>query len=196
MNKEKKIFDTALKLFVEFGFHGTPTSKIAKDAGVANGTLFHYFSTKETLIKELYVSIKNELNQILAAQANPSDSIKDAFQKLYFTTINWALVNQDKFYYIQQVHFSPHLAQIPEEVLHEQSKMHIAFIEKAKASGDIKIMPNELLYTLVNSQIMGIYQYVLTQPTDQQQDSIEQGFEMIWDLICSPRSTVNKSTSK
>lgn len=183
MDKEKKILDTALKLFVEFGFHGTPTSKIAKDAGVANGTLFHYFPTKENLIKELYVSIKNELNQILAAQANPNDSIKEAFKKLYFTTINWALVNQDKFYYIQQVHFSPHLAQIPTEVLHEQSKMHIAFIEKAKTSGEIKIMPNELLYTLVNSQVLGIYQYALTQATDQQQEIIEQGFDMIWNLI-------------
>lgn len=183
MDKEKKILDTALKLFVEFGFHGTPTSKIAKEAGVANGTLFHYFTTKETLIKELYVSIKNELNQLLATQANPNDSIKGAFRKLYFSTINWALVSQDKFYYIQQVHFSPHLAQIPAEVLHEQSKMHIAFIEKVKVSGNVKIMPNELLYTLVNSQIMGIYQYVLTQPIDQHQDIIEQGFEMIWDLI-------------
>ncbi len=183
MDKEKKILNTALKLFVEFGFHGTPTSKIAKDAGVANGTLFHYFATKETLIKELYVNIKNELNQILVSKTNLDDNIKVAFRTLYCTTINWALVNQDKFHYIQQVHFSPHLAQIPAEVLHEQSKMHIAFIEKAKTSGDIKIMSNELLYTLVNSQILGIYQYVLTQPTDQQQDIIGQGFEMIWDLI-------------
>ena len=195
MNKEKKILDTALKLFVEFGFHGTPTSKIAKDAGVANGTLFHYFATKETLIKELYVSIKNELNQNLAAQAISNDSIKEAFRKLYFTTINWAIVNQDKFYYIQQVHFSPHLAQIPSEVLHEQIKMHFAFIEKAKTSGEIKIIPNELLYTLVNSQIMGIYQYVLTQPTSRQQELIEQGFEMIWDLICSPQPTAQEPTT-
>ena len=48
--KEQKILDTSLKLFVERGFHGTSTAEIAKTAGVATGTLFHYFKTKEELI--------------------------------------------------------------------------------------------------------------------------------------------------
>lgn len=183
MNKEQKILETALKLFVEFGFHGTPTSKIAKEAGVANGTLFHYFATKEILIKELYINIKNELNQILISKINQNDSIENSFRQVYLNTINWALTNKDKFHYVQQVLFSPHLAQIPADVLKEQMKTHIAFIEYAKEKGEIKNMPNDLVFTLVNSQILGIYQYILTQPTTQQQEIIEQGFEMIWDLI-------------
>ncbi len=183
MNKEEKILETALKLFVEFGFHGTPTSKIAKEAGVANGTLFHYFPTKEALIKELYLHIKNELNQLLASKINPNDGIKESFKQLYCSTINWALANPDKFHYIQQVYFSPHLTQISAETLHEQTKMHFAFIEQAKASETIKLMPTDLIFTLVNSQITGIYQYILTQASAQQQETIEQGFEMIWDLI-------------
>lgn len=183
MNKEQKILETALKLFVEFGFQGTPTSKIAKEAGVANGTLFHYFATKEALIGELYVIIKTELNQLLVSKTNMNDGIKDSFKQVYCSTINWALDNQEKFHYIQQVQFSPHLAQIPTEVLHEQTQMHSDFIEQAKASGAIKIMPTDLIFTLVNSQIMGIYQYILTQPTEQQQEIIAQGFEMIWELI-------------
>ena len=59
MNKREKIFSTALNLFVEHGFHGTPTSKIAKEAGVANGTLFHHFNTKEDLIIEFQQSDKD-----------------------------------------------------------------------------------------------------------------------------------------
>ncbi|CAH0994558.1 HTH-type transcriptional regulator BetI [Emticicia aquatica] len=183
MNKEQKILETALKLFVEFGFHGTPTSKIAKEAGVANGTLFHYFATKETLIKELYVSIKNELNQLLMAKLDVNDEIKIAAKKLYSNTILWALANKDKFHYIQQVQFSPHLAQIPSDVSLEQTKMHTEFIELGKAKGAIKLMPTDFIFTLVNSQITGIYQYILTQPPTQQHEIIEQGFEMIWDLI-------------
>ena len=183
MNKEQKILNTALKLFVEFGFHGTPTSKIAKEAGVANGTLFHYFATKEALIKEVYVNIKNELNQLLMSKLEANDNIKITAKKIYFNTILWALSNKDKFHYIQQIHFSPHLSQIPAEVSLEQTKMHTEFIEQGKAKGAIKNMPTDLIFTLVNSQIMGIYQYVSTQAIEQQQDIIEQGFEMIWDLI-------------
>jgi len=50
MDKKQLILGTALKLFVEAGFHGTATSKIAAEANVANGTLFNYFRTKEELI--------------------------------------------------------------------------------------------------------------------------------------------------
>jgi len=38
-NREK-ILTTALALFTERGFFGTPTSLISKEAGVATGTLF------------------------------------------------------------------------------------------------------------------------------------------------------------
>ena len=50
LDKPEKILSTALKLFVAYGFHGTPTSKIASEAGVSNGTLFHYFKTKDELV--------------------------------------------------------------------------------------------------------------------------------------------------
>ena len=61
--KEKKqtILDASLKFFVENGFHGTSTAEIAKTAGVATGTLFHYFKTKEELINRLYLHTKESM---------------------------------------------------------------------------------------------------------------------------------------
>jgi AcrR family transcriptional regulator len=42
--------DAATRLFAEEGFHGTSTRKIATEAGVSEGTLFHYFGTKNILL--------------------------------------------------------------------------------------------------------------------------------------------------
>lgn len=44
---------SAKKIFVKKGIIGTATSQIAKDAGIAHGTLFLHFPSKETLIMEL-----------------------------------------------------------------------------------------------------------------------------------------------
>ena len=63
-NREK-ILATALSLFTERGFFGTPTSLISKEAGVATGTLFFYFQTKEELIDTLYRRIKSEAAQAM-----------------------------------------------------------------------------------------------------------------------------------
>jgi AcrR family transcriptional regulator len=51
-NKEKtkeKILAAALALFRENGLDGTTTRQICKKAGIAEGTLFNYFKTKEDL---------------------------------------------------------------------------------------------------------------------------------------------------
>ncbi|MDD3246000.1 MAG: TetR/AcrR family transcriptional regulator [Methanosarcina sp.] len=59
-DKRTAIIETALKLFTERGFHGTSTAQISKEAGVATGTLFNYFPTKEDLVN--YPSLKLSLN--------------------------------------------------------------------------------------------------------------------------------------
>src|SRR5271170_619739 len=51
-NKEKtkeKILAAALELFRENGLDGTTTKQISQKAGIAEGTLFNYFKTKEDL---------------------------------------------------------------------------------------------------------------------------------------------------
>lgn len=187
MSKEQKILDTALRLFVEDGFQGTPTSKIAKEAGVANGTLFHYFATKETLIKELYIHVKNELNHYLFSKIDPNDDIKTNTKKVFTNAIHWCLANPAKFHFTHQVYFSPHVTKIPAEVVQEQTKMHTNLIETAKAQGLLKPMPTDLIFSLVNSHMIGIYQYILAQPETQQSEIIEQGFDMLWELISNPQ---------
>lgn len=48
--RESDIMAAATRLFADEGFHGTSTRKIAAAAGVSEGTLFHYFSTKNVLL--------------------------------------------------------------------------------------------------------------------------------------------------
>ncbi|MGD1317767.1 TetR/AcrR family transcriptional regulator [Chryseobacterium sp. 2R14A] len=46
MDKKEILLQTALKLFVSQGFNDTPTSRIAKEAGIATGTLFYFFQPR------------------------------------------------------------------------------------------------------------------------------------------------------
>ncbi|MDW7709875.1 MAG: TetR/AcrR family transcriptional regulator [Deferrisomatales bacterium] len=53
MNRRTAILHAAEELFAERGYDGTSTSAIAERAGVAHGTVFHHFRTKENLLLEL-----------------------------------------------------------------------------------------------------------------------------------------------
>src|SRR5213593_1147418 len=48
-NTKRAILRAALQLFAEKGFYRTTTKAISRKAGIAEGTLFNYFQTKEDL---------------------------------------------------------------------------------------------------------------------------------------------------
>jgi AcrR family transcriptional regulator len=48
--RREQILETALKLFAERGFDATSTRQIAKEVGIAEGLIFHYFPTKASLL--------------------------------------------------------------------------------------------------------------------------------------------------
>jgi AcrR family transcriptional regulator len=48
--RREQILGTALKLFADRGFDATSTRQIAKEAGIAEGLIFHYFPTKASLL--------------------------------------------------------------------------------------------------------------------------------------------------
>ena len=53
VDKRQKIIDAAEKLIAESGFQGLSMHKFAKEAGVAAGTIYRYFSDKEDLLRQV-----------------------------------------------------------------------------------------------------------------------------------------------
>ena len=49
------IENTAMKCFAEKGFHNTSISTIAKEAKISTGLTYNYFSSKEELLKSIYL---------------------------------------------------------------------------------------------------------------------------------------------
>ena len=63
-----RILDVALSLFVAEGFAATRTGDICKRAGISNGSLFHFFPTKEAIAVALYVeAIASYQSALIAA---------------------------------------------------------------------------------------------------------------------------------
>lgn len=48
-----QILDVALRHFIQYGFHGTSTRKIAEEVGISSGLMFHYFPNKTALYESL-----------------------------------------------------------------------------------------------------------------------------------------------
>jgi AcrR family transcriptional regulator len=64
-SKRKLILDTALELFASEGFHTTPISRIASEAGISKGLLYNYFKSKEDLIKTIIFNGLDNLTELI-----------------------------------------------------------------------------------------------------------------------------------
>lgn len=183
--KQAEILAAALKLFVEFGFHGTPTSKIAKEAGVANGTLFHYFKTKDDLIIALYIDIKSRLTSCIRPQALPGEDTKATCKRNYIDALHWAMKSNDEFRFVQQFTSSPYLMLITPDEIQQQSKAWLFMIEEGIEKGEIERLPIEYINALISSNIYGLHQYLSTTGlnADQQAEVVEDSFERLWRMI-------------
>src|SRR5215467_4904730 len=64
---KQRIVNAALKLFQRKGFDGTTTKQIARLAGIAEGTVFNYFRTKEEIALYFF---DQEVDHAIAAVRN------------------------------------------------------------------------------------------------------------------------------
>ena len=81
MNKTKrKIFETSMKLFAEKGYDATSIEEITAKVGVAKGTLYYHFSSKEEifnfLVEEGIKLLQNSVDIKMAKFPNYIDKIK------------------------------------------------------------------------------------------------------------------------
>ncbi|MBR3255040.1 MAG: TetR/AcrR family transcriptional regulator [Clostridia bacterium] len=81
MNKTKrKIFETSMKLFAEKGYDATSIEDITATVGVAKGTLYYHFSSKEEifnfLVEEGIKLLQNSIDIKIAKHENYIDKIK------------------------------------------------------------------------------------------------------------------------
>lgn len=60
--KEQRILEAAINVFSEKGFSAATTSEIAKQAKVAEGTIFRYFKTKKDILRGILIHTINLLS--------------------------------------------------------------------------------------------------------------------------------------
>ena len=54
-DKRTRILDAAIRVFAERGYHEARVGDIAEDAGVAHGLLYHYFASKDDVLRTIFV---------------------------------------------------------------------------------------------------------------------------------------------
>jgi len=90
-NRHRQILDAAVKAFAEKGFYKTRVSEIARYAGVADGTIYLYFKSKDDILISLFEERMEENLRDLAQALEAYDSALEklrAFFRLYLSMVD------------------------------------------------------------------------------------------------------------
>ena len=85
MDKHERILKAALKVFAEKGFYNTRISEIAKEANVADGTIYLYFKNKDDLLISLF---EEEIGKICQSMREEMNKTNDLVEKLRIFALN------------------------------------------------------------------------------------------------------------
>lgn len=185
-NKKELIFKSALKLFTTYGFHGTPTSRIAREAGVATGTLFHYFATKQDLIDELYLECKSALIKTVVDIAQDKDDTETWLRMAFTNSVKWAIKNREKYLFFEQFYNSPNISSMTREEGNNRARVLFELIEFARKKGILKNIEFQLLLDLSYSILNAVTKHILDRNiTDEEEVSqiIDESYPIFLDAI-------------
>ncbi len=77
--KYNQIIDAAVEVIAENGYHSSQVSKIAKKAGVADGTIYLYFKNKEDILVSLF---QEKMGEFISSIEDEIKTKSNAKQKL------------------------------------------------------------------------------------------------------------------
>ncbi len=89
--KRRRIAAAALEIFGEYGYEGTTTAALARAAGVAEGTVFHHFGSKDGLLEACGEEQIRPLAQALLQGAGGGTALDH--RKLVEKTFSWVAGN-------------------------------------------------------------------------------------------------------
>src|SRR5260370_38187002 len=85
--------DAAIKVFAERGFHTATVAEIARGAGVADGTIYLYFKSKDDLLLRVFDEKMTELLE--AARSALADEKTAPARLRRFVRLHLPLVGED-----------------------------------------------------------------------------------------------------
>ncbi|MBG9735934.1 TetR family transcriptional regulator [Paenibacillus alvei] len=159
--KYSQILEAAVKVFAEHGFHRSQVSKIAKTAGVADGTIYLYFKRKEDILISLFREKLGEMIAKFHASLETTTGAKDALRnvcQIHFTVLE----NNPDLAFVTQIELRQSSLELRKEI-GKIIKPYIVLIERIIKQGiEEKVFRDDLDVKLTRLLIFGSMDEVVT----------------------------------
>lgn len=130
------------------GFHGASMSAVAREAGVATGTAYTHYTSKDELVLAAYCDTKLELGRAAIANLDHSAPPAARFRALWLAYHSFLREHPDHARFLLQVDHSPYRDRAHEAAMAQEDDPLVTQILKPDLAALLLPLPPDVLYVL------------------------------------------------
>lgn len=180
-DKRAAIMAAATRVIVRQGL-SAPTLAIAKEAGIASGSLFTYFPTKVELFNQLFLELKLGMATATLQSLPARSPLREVFAALWTNWMRWAIAEPEQRRAIALLAVSDDITPATRDRAHQTMGHLAALVEQARRNGPLRDAPFALVIGLLNAVADTTMDFMLKDPTTAEASSAA-GFEAVWRLL-------------
>jgi AcrR family transcriptional regulator len=179
--KRTAILDAAARVIVAHGL-SVPTAKIAKEAGIANGSLFTYFETKVDLFNQLYLELKRDMVDTVMKDLPQEAELRDQLYHVWRNGTEWSIAFPYKRRALAQLTVSADIT--PESRLAGNQAMAGIFglVDRCRNLGTLRKVPLGFATALINSASEATMDFMTQDPSNAKK-LCRAGFDAVWRML-------------
>ncbi|GAB2588567.1 TetR/AcrR family transcriptional regulator [Spirosoma areae] len=159
--KIEAIHEAARTLVLRTGFSGLKMADVAKEAGLATGTLYVYYNSKEALVAEAFADTKQRIATGLLGAKVVEGNYYESFQNLWKAYFSYCYAHPAEMLFVEQFMYSGYL---PEDARKKANDFYLPldhFIDAGKQSGILLNTDTEIIKAQLMGSIHEIIKYSL-----------------------------------
>ena len=173
--------EAAISIIAEQGLAAS-TAVIAKQAGVAQGSVFTYFPTKANLLNAVYLQLKSDLNGVVLEHLPKVTDTRVQLYHLWARWIDWGTSNPSRRRALAQLSVSDLITHASRDASIEQAAVGIGIVRRAIAEGSLRDQSIDFVAALIDALAGTTIDQMLREPetAEAHRDVV---FEALWKAI-------------
>jgi len=159
-DKYHRILEAAVKVFAKQGFHKSTIAQIAREAGVADGTIYLYFKNKDDILVQFFEFKTKQVFDRFQEIVSKGDNAKEKLSQLIRSHLqeferdrNMAMVYQSE---------TRRNSPLVKEQIKQMSKMYLDIVAEIVEQGQVEgCFRKDLYLGLVKRYILGAVEEVI-----------------------------------
>jgi AcrR family transcriptional regulator len=183
IDKKAAILDAMLDLMVKRGFHDAPMSALARKSGASPGVIYHYFPSKDDLVRAVYQRVAAVKHEAFFQGYSHEMSARESLLHIWLNAYRFYRTHRKEARFLDQYYLNSGYSKTKDaedaEAADPTVKRIMKWIRPKKHGGVLKDLPPEA----IDSLTLGLAASLAKAPKAFSKDTLTQIAETVWAAI-------------